>query len=573
MSGRHHEAMFRRHPRSTLFIAGAAVVALAVIAVLYATFPNHPDAAISKPVRCNGNIALRVAVAPALAAPVRDIAATWSAGHPNADGKCVDVQVSSGPSAKQEHDLATSGGAGTDLWLPESSLWARQLVADQAGLPGDTADVTVNGSVASSPLVMVTSASRAAALARTGAQGIWRQIVAGTLPTTIADPLANTEGLLSLLTVNTLIHRPNATSGLPDLVSVMVRISHATLPTAQIGFDRLAANPRSAPLFTASEQSVIQANAAAHTKFAVAIYPDEGTLSYDFPVVRLAHAGDDPSVATAAAQFDRELRSDNSKARYGRAGLRDASGAPVAGAGLDQGVTQAKTSLLPAPTAAQAGDILRLWSAAITDARTLAVIDVSGSMNEPAGNGQSKIAVASAAAAAAAGFFPGSSNLGLWAFASDQGAGTPWVQLVPMGLMSDRQGGITHRQALVNGALSLPARVHGGTALYDTALAAFQQVRNSYDSARSNSVVLLTDGENDFPPGLTLDALLKRLRTLVDPARPVPIITIGIGSADIKALQAISGATGGKAYLVKKAADIRGVFLDAVAQRRCRPDC
>jgi hypothetical protein len=31
--------------------------------------------------------------------------------------------------------------------------------------------------------------------------------------------------------------------------------------------------------------------------------------------------------------------------------------------------------------------------------------------------------------------------------------------------------------------------------------------------------------------------------------------------------------TGGKTYLVKDPTDIRDVFLDAVIQRQCRPNC
>ena len=87
-------------------------------------------------------------------------------------------------------------------------------------------------------------------------------------------------------------------------------------------------------------------------------------------------------------------------------------------------------------------------------------------------------------------------------------------------------------------------------------------------------MVLLTDGQNDYPQGLTLTQLLTKLRSLVDPARPVPIITVGIGDqADIPTLQHISAVTGGKTYVVHKPADIRDVFLDAMLQRQCRPDC
>jgi len=39
------------------------------------------------------------------------------------------------------------------------------------------------------------------------------------------------------------------------------------------------------------------------------------------------------------------------------------------------------------------------------------------------------------------------------------------------------------------------------------------------------------------------------------------------------ALRQISAATGGKAYQALQPADIQGVLLDAISQRRCRPNC
>ena len=221
------------------------------------------------------------------------------------------------------------------------------------------------------------------------------------------------------------------------------------------------------------------------------------------------------------------------------------------------------------PTATQTLSLLRLWNAAIADSNTLAVLDVSGSMADPAGNGQSKVSVAAGAARLAVSFFPNSSALGLWAFSSNQAGSTPWAQLVPLGLLGDRFGAVSRRQALLTAAASLPRRVHGGTALYDTALAAYRQVQLSYNPDKSNSVVLMTDGQNDYQGGHTLTELLAALRSAADPSRPIRIITIGIGPAvDADALGQIASATAGRYYQVRNATDITGVFLDAVSQRR-----
>jgi len=71
-----------------------------------------------------------------------------------------------------------------------------------------------------------------------------------------------------------------------------------------------------------------------------------------------------------------------------------------------------------------------------------------------------------------------------------------------------------------------------------------------------------------------LPALLATLKREADPARPVPMIMVGLGAdADMDALRQIAEATGGKAYQAMEPEDIRGVLLDGISQRRCRPNC
>ena len=102
----------------------------------------------------------------------------------------------------------------------------------------------------------------------------------------------------------------------------------------------------------------------------------------------------------------------------------------------------------------------------------------------------------------------------------------------------------------------------------------FRAQRDSYDPGRVNAVVVLTDGHNEDPAGISDDALLGFLRAEADPARPVTVIAIGMGpDVDFPALEQFAAATGGKAYLASNPADIRDVFLDAIIERRCRPTC
>jgi Ca-activated chloride channel homolog len=552
-------------------LAAAIAATLAVVVVWRSgtgkhTANQHTPTATPPRAACSGTLALRVDVAPSIATPVAAIAKNWAATHPSADGTCVQITVKSVRPATEERQLASTQTADTTLWIPDSSLWAQRLAADDAEAAGNTVRVDIGSPIATSPLVLVAAPAVAAKLGRVA----WSGIVSGHPPTTIPDPSTNTEGLLSLLAMRSAGGPGGETVSNAQLVGLMVAVSHADLPNAAAGFGKLTSSPASAPIFTASEQEVINADKSAGSIAATAVYPSGGTLRLDYPVVRLAHADDARALGTAAKAFEQQLRSPAAAAQFAAAGLRDGGGGRLRDS-VD-GVQAGTVAQLATPDNAAALDTMRMWSAASQDSRLLTVIDVSGSMSDQTATGQTKIQIVTGALEAAQGFFPDSAAIGLWVFSTDQTATSNWAQLVPLGPLNGRVGNVSRRQALL--AADLPSRVRGNTALYDTALAAFEQVRNTYDPSKVNSVVLLTDGRNINPGGLTLDQLLAALRARVDPAHPVPIITIGAGNdIDIPALQAISAVTGGKTYVVKNPSDIRAVFLDAILQRECRPNC
>ncbi|NUT98485.1 MAG: VWA domain-containing protein, partial [Saccharothrix sp.] len=92
--------------------------------------------------------------------------------------------------------------------------------------------------------------------------------------------------------------------------------------------------------------------------------------------------------------------------------------------------------------------------------------------------------------------------------------------------------------------------------------------------SKINSVTIMTDGSNDDISTLKLPELLDLLKKEADPARPVPMFMVGLGpEADMESLKQIAAATGGKSYQALKADDIKTVLLDAISQRRCRPNC
>jgi len=517
---------------------------------------------------CTGanSVTLGVQVAPDLAVPLARIAQDWTNHNPTVAGRCVQVELASDAVDQQELSLQnaapTEAAAGTSVWLPDSTVWVQRLITELRSTPRSALAVTVHPSIASSPLVAVASPAEAARLTGQLTSPNFDPLAAAAIP----EPVRNAEGLLSLLGEAPQSSSASLSQG-RALVARLLTLSKSALDNPRTGFGRLAGQGGA---FVASEQAVIDWNQQHGGVSAVAVYPTKPTLGLDFPVVRLSRPGDPPALAQAADKFEQALRTPFAKARFTEAGFRSPDGTPVPKLGAAEGVTPDLVPPAPAPAADQTVNLLRLWNAAVADANDLAVIDLSGSMADPAGNGQSRVAVAAAAAERAVTFFPDTSALGLWVFSTDQGAGTPWAQLVPLGPLIDKVGAQTRRQALIAAAAGMTARVHGGTALYDTVLAAYQQVQAGYDPSKVNSVVLMTDGRNeDTSSTRTLSQLLAQLKSLADPARPIRVITIGIGSGtDTDALARIASATGGKFYLVQNAADISGVFLDAIAQRK-----
>jgi hypothetical protein len=208
--------------------------------------------------------------------------------------------------------------------------------------------------------------------------------------------------------------------------------------------------------------------------------------------------------------------------------------------------------------------------------RMLAVVDVSGSMGEPVpgAGGASRLDVTKVAAGRGLGLFSDATQVGLWAFSTHLTPSTDYRELVPIGPLGGSPGTVGGRQRLAGALAALHYVPGGSTGLYDTALAATRRVRAGWEPGRVNSVVLLTDGKNEDDQGIGLAELLRQLRAENDPSRPVPLITIAYGAqSPVGALRAMSEATGGATYAAEDPRQVQKVFLEAIQQRACRPNC
>jgi Ca-activated chloride channel homolog len=554
--GAHDPLPHRTQRRAGRFVvtllAVLALAAAGTATVLALRSRSHHRPAAAPSPTCTGQISVPVTVTPSVQAAVATIANQWTASHPATDGRCVRVVVSGQDSAAATKGIAS--GMAPALWIPDSTVWTSKLTA---AAPALATAIKVDGSIAKSPLVVATAPGNAAAIAAAAKAG-WTGALSGPVLVTLIDPTTTATGAMMVLGLTA------ASNGVPGaaakLVGLYIRLQAAVLPNATAGMTTLQTRPKSAPAFVASEQDVFLANRGKSAPVVSAVYPNGPTPMLDFPMVRIARRTSDPLVVSATTQFEQQLTSSVARAELADAGLRDPSGTPLrqdhATTGVSaRPVTPASASITPALQATAQ----RLWRAAAKPSQLLAVIDVSGSMASPSGNGLSKIQVVAAAAQTAMTAIPDDWTLGLWTFSTRPPPGNDWTERIPLGHVK------TQRAKLTGAAGQLPQLVGGNTGLYDTALAAFDAVSARYDPASVNVVALLTDGQNVDPGDMDLPTLLSKLKAEYQPAKPVHIVTIGFGKdADAAALKAISDATRGQTYLVNNPKDIVGVMLDSI---------
>lgn len=488
---------------------------------------------------------------------------------------CVQTKVTSQDSADTSAVLA-SGGLEADAWIPESSVWLDRMNATAASLGQTPPEVEVGEPIAATPVVFAAPATKAAEIASEPVT--WARVLGGGLPTLLPDPEASSTSLAGLLAL-----RGHSSPDDPrQFAGAMIELGKSIPASTSAAFGALAAVQEPSVVIT-SEAHVAAYNLEEPTETLVAAYPADGTVLVDYPFVRLpvrTDTGDDEGEdATAdgvasAAETRARLLTEFAEAARGATerlaadGFRAADGTgdlDVPGLAVDAPATVA-TGL---DSAAQL-EILRAWAVLTLRSRMLAVIDVSGSMEEPAESGLRRIDIFQQAAIGAMEKFSGEVEMGVWVFSTARNGDLDYEDLAPIAPLADQ----AHKAGIAGIIQSLPARLGGATGLYDTTLAAVQRVRESYDPEKVNSVLLITDGKNEDENGIDLDTLLAELAKIDDPTKPVPVIMIGFGpDTDLAAMQRIAQATKGAAYSASRPEDLGTVLVDALSQRTCRPNC
>ncbi|WP_116998706.1 substrate-binding domain-containing protein [Desertimonas flava] len=301
----------------------------------------------------------------------------------------------------------------------------------------------------------------------------------------------------------------------------------------------------------------------------VAIYPSEGTLYSDSPFIVLDTEWVDDAERDAAAMFEEFVQRPENQAKVLEYGFRPNNpDVPLADPiSLENGVDPDQpTAELDVPDPAVLVEILDSWAALRKEARVMLLLDVSGSMGDPAGpDGETKLDLAVAAALGALDDFKDTDQVGLSVFSTDLGGDDPnFREVVPIGPMSETREQIAD-------ALQQQFPV-AGTPLYNATQTAYETMLETYDPAQINAVVVLSDGQNDDENPDDDDAEFQELIAALEEgsegsqSRPVRVFTISYGEgADTQALRTISQATNAATYNSSNPASINQVFTAVIS--------
>lgn len=526
-----------------------------------------------------GEAALRVSATPGVAEAVKQVAEAWSGQRPVVYDHCIRIEVLSIDSEAVLTGL-TQGwdeeklGARPHAWIPDSMLWANRLGAQDASLLG-----AVPESVAASPVLLALHQEAAQALEAgdgfrwtdlpklTSAADGWGRFGKpewGRFTVAMPDPANNsatalavqsalagaspegkgpvTTEMLALDPVKTTMGeltaaRPRETPG--DTWAALNLLTDATGPT-EAGFSAV-------PVFEVDlyRHNTGKDSGTAPLKPLYGVAAGGPTPVADFPFVPLAGDWVGEAQVRAAQAFRQFLKEGEQQRSLARAGLRvDATTErPKPSPGVRWAAVTDELVPADANTTQQ---ISAAWATAGNGQVVTVLVDTSKSMEEPGGDGRSRMEWVKQALSGQVNRSV-SGSLGLWEFSRQVDGDKPYRQLVPTGPVAER------RQALLDGVAELAPR--SATQLYTSLLALYEHALANYQDGKRNRIVVLTDGANDG--GLTFEELTSRLASVKQAGKDIPISFIAIGPDPERApLNELAHSTGGTVSVVE---DGRGV--------------
>jgi Ca-activated chloride channel family protein len=549
----------RRRPRRGLFLPVVLLTAVLTVALAVAvSLAGGPRALLARtPVggeECPSSevqtTKIAVVVAPDIAPTVQRIIAPLRE-KALSDGRCLDIAVTAqAPAETVAGAQLLPAERAPQLWIPDSSLWLGRL---------ERWKPTPIASFASSPVVVASSSATLQRLGWLAKPPSWDAAMTGAHAVAAPNIAQDAAELSATIAMWQALGKGEPAER--GLAAAVLAGERAGAPSRGDALAAARAGKADAPVIPVSEQVVLSGWSVSSNL--TAVYPEAGSPSLDYPVARLdVSAGDDHAGAIEA--ITRALRSAASQAMLRADGFRDSTGKTLADIGAPAKVVPL---LIPGPNEVAA--VVARVVALSAPSRVLVVIDVSGSMRGPAGNGMDRVTFAGEAAIAAGNFMPDVAQVGLWAFSRNLTAGQDRVQIYDVAELGSREGALYRRQAVERALRTMSQRLGGdGTTLYSTAIAAMQKMNSLYDPRAGNAVVLFTDGKDEDEGGPSLEQTITALKRLYDPKKPVRLIGVGIGGeADLAALKQLAAATGGGAYAASDPRQLPQILFDVMNRR------
>ncbi|HEX5203789.1 VWA domain-containing protein [Paractinoplanes rhizophilus] len=565
---------------------------MAVVVVFAGSYVGYQRLSDSK---CTGSIRLTVAAATEIAPAIEQTAQRWIQDGANVNGTCVAVTVNGvnpatmAAAVASEHKVTLAGlGAAPesvkvpDVWVADSSTWLLRLKQEATGF------VPTDGKpIAQSPVVVAMPQPIAEKAVdwpnkKLGWKDLLAQLTTSTqLRTGMVDPTRDAAGLSGLLALGQAAGTgPQAQAAKVGAIKALANSASALREDLLQKFPHsadandLATSLSAAPL---SEEDVVAYNAEKPPVPLVALYLDPSPLPLDYPYAIMPEV--DLQKSAAATALRQQLQTPAFKNALASVGLRSPDGsagagfaAPLGAPDASPAVSASKADGKSAGGSAAAGldasvlaQALGSWAAVTLPGRVLAVFDVSGSMLEPVptAGGADRAAVTRGAARGGLALFDDKWAVGVWLFSTELDGKKPYKQIVPISPLS------SSRQTIQESIGKIVPKKNGDTGLYDTLLAAYQNVQNTWQPGKVNSVILFTDGVNENKDGISQQTLVAKLKALNDPKRPVRVVIVGIGTGvNRQELETIVKPTAaGGVFIAPDPAKIGEIFLEAIATR------
>jgi hypothetical protein len=527
---------------ATWIVASCLVVVLTVsmaLAVYYARprgnldlTPDAPDGGCARAVR----VVTSSSFAPVLANLQRDL---------DKGDDCIrlNIDVADGQAATQRLTQA-------DVWIPDDASWTGTVPDKTLAPKGTAGSGTV---VATSPVYMVTDAVTADRIKSGG--NSWSALAAlltngSGVRLAVRDPAGSGDGLVAAGAVAEAVWLDKGMDASALELSDTLRVTRTvagTAPALPAGHGEVGLVPEYAlvPELGRLDPGMAFLTGAEHV------------ATMRFTWLPTATAAGNPGRTDALRRLLSVLTGKPGAAAIRMTGLRLPDGALA---------PDRANGRLPTP-AASPFDVLQkhhvdhvfaTWYAESRKMSLLIVTDVSGSMAKPApGTATPLIDLVRHGCRTVGDLLPADAQIGIWEFGVNLDPPRDYKTLLPIGPLDDpRRAGL--RQAV--GAL---AAQETGTGLYDTILAAYKAVRDSYQAGVPNQVMVFTDGRNEDDPQTIMPAqLTSELAAANDPTRPVQLSVVTFGDLpDVGVLEDAVKPVDGYVEPVKTGDEVAATFI------------